>query len=59
MMQGASCLSQGDQNAINDMTKSTGDFAMGDLYWDIGVAIAIAFCSALGLGFLVKILKKV
>lgn len=59
MMQGASRLSQGDQNALNDMTETTVDYAVGELYWAIGIAVAITICSALGLGFLVKILSRV
>ncbi len=55
MMQGASRLSQGDQNALNDMAKTTVDYAVDELYWGLGIAVAIAICSALGLGFLVKI----
>ncbi|HLE75838.1 MAG TPA: hypothetical protein VI864_07340 [Candidatus Bathyarchaeia archaeon] len=59
MMQGASRLSQGDQNALKDMTETTVDYAVEELYWSIGIAIAITICSALGLGFLVKILRRV
>lgn len=59
MMQGASQLSQGDPEALNDMTKTTVNYVVDELYWSLGIAVAIAFCSALGLGFLVKILKKI
>jgi uncharacterized membrane protein len=58
MMQGASQLSQGDPNALNNMTQTTVDFALGEFYWSLGIYVAIAICSALGLGFLVKILRR-
>lgn len=58
MMQGASRLSQGDPNAANDMTKTTVDFAVGEIYWQIGIVVAVTICSALGLGFLAKMFKR-
>lgn len=58
MMQGASRLSQGDPNAANDMAKTTVDYAVGEIYWQIGIVVAIALCSALGLGFLAKMFRR-
>jgi hypothetical protein len=58
MSQDAARLSQGDTNAASDMSQKTADFVVGEVQWSLGIAVAIAVCSMLGLGFLVKILRR-
>jgi hypothetical protein len=40
------------------MTKTTVEYAVGELYWKIGVVVAVAICSALGLGLLAKVIRR-
>jgi hypothetical protein len=40
------------------LAKTASDEIVGNVEWEAGKTIAIALCGALGLGFLVKILKK-
>lgn len=51
-------LSQGDLNATQDITNSMADEVVSTLMWDVAIGVGIMFASALGLGFLVKILRK-
>ena len=51
-------LSQGDPNATQDITNSMTDEVVSTLMWNVAIGVGIAIASALGLGFLVAILKK-
>jgi hypothetical protein len=51
-------LSQGDLNATQDITNSMTDEVVSTLMWNVAIGVGITIASALGLGFLVAILKK-
>jgi hypothetical protein len=58
MISGSIRISQGDFNATQDMVQATSDEIVDSVMWSVVIGVAIAICSALGLGFLVAILKK-
>jgi hypothetical protein len=57
--QDTSRLSQGDSSAATDLGNAVANEATGEVQWDVGIAILIVICSALGLGSIVAILKRV
>jgi hypothetical protein len=58
MMSGAVRISQGDYNATQDMAKDFADEATDTIMWSVVIDLLIVIAGALGLGFLVKILKR-
>ena len=58
IMSSAVRISQGDYNATQDMAKDIADEATDTIMWSVVIGLLIAIAGALGLGFLVKILKK-
>jgi hypothetical protein len=58
MISGSIRIYQGDYNATQDMAQAASDEIVGALTWSVVIGVAIAICSALGLGFIVAILKK-
>lgn len=57
--QDTSRLSQGDSSAASDLGNAVANEATGEVQWDLGLAVLIAVCSALGLGSVVAILKRI
>lgn len=58
MISGSIRMSQGDFNATQDMVQAASDEIVNSITWAVVIGVAITICSALGLGFLVAILKK-
>jgi len=58
MISGSIRISQGDFNATQDMVQAASDEIVDSVTWTVVIGVAISICSALGLGFLVAILKK-
>ena len=58
VIQDTSQLSQGDSSAVGDLGSAVANEATGELHWNVGIALLIAFCTALGLGSIVAILKR-
>jgi hypothetical protein len=58
MISGTIQIYQGNYNATQGMVQATSGEIVDELTWYAGITIAIAVCSALGLGFIVAILKK-
>jgi hypothetical protein len=58
MISGSIRISQGDYNATQDMVQAASDEIVDSVTWSVVIGVAITICSALGLGFLVAILKK-
>lgn len=58
MISGSIRIYQGDYNATQDMAQAASDEIVGALTWSVVIGVAIAICSALGLSFIVVILKK-
>jgi len=51
-------ISQGDYNATQDMAEDIAEEVTDTAIWSAVIYVAIAFASALGLGGLVAILKR-
>lgn len=58
MISGSIRIFQGDYNATQDMAQAASDEIVGALTWSVVIGVAIAICTALGLGFIVAILRK-
>jgi hypothetical protein len=58
IVQDTSRLSQGDSSAASDLGNAVADQAIGEIQWGLGIAVLIVICSALGLGSIVAVLKR-
>ena len=45
-------------SGASDLAKTASDEIVSNVEWEVGKVVAIAFCGALGLGFLAKIIKR-